>query len=363
MRSHGIASLATTLALVVVVVGCTGTTSSSHHLASPSLDSIIETSAVPAFLPSATPSLGPAASLLGGAPIMWQTADGLATARPDGSERRVLFPGGRPPDARHADWSPDGASIVFATDDNETSGSFEIWIAGKDGSAARRLVDCLAPCIYLDSPAWSPDGRTVALVRRSETPDDLWSELVTVDAASGDVRSTVRAGKGRDLATPRWAPDSHRLVVEIEEHLAPDGSLVGDPLGSVLAVVDLADARPSFRAITDASMFAMYPDWHPTEETILFIASGALDRSFDHQGRPADLYTIHPDGTGLTRLTNRPPATPWLATPAWTSTGQWVLLTLISSPTDYQLGVVSRDGTSDWSLPGLGGAHGRQARN
>jgi Tol biopolymer transport system component len=293
---------------------------------------------------------------------MWQSSDGLTTMLPDGQGRRVLFPQDQPPNARHADWSPDGRRIVFTSDVNEAWGSFEVWTANADGSNATRLIDCLEPCIYLDSPAWSPDGRAIALNRRSETSDEIWSELLVVDADSGAVIAAVRAeGMGDDVMTPRWAPDSRRLVVGIESHLAPDGSLVGDPVGTVIGVVGLEANAPTFTALTDPGMFAVYPDWHPTDERILFLASGSLDRAFAREGSPGVLYIMAPDGSGLRPLTAYAAGDPWLANPAWTSNGDGILVTLIEGARRYGVGLVSLDGEILGELRGFSGAHARQA--
>ncbi len=76
--------------------------------------------------------------------------------------------------------------------------------------------------------------------------------------------------------------------------------------------------------MTDPGLSAGYPRWHPTDDRILF-ASWDLDAN---QGdEPSQLYTVGPDGSGLTQITNVDYTTtsrrPGEAT--WTPDGQRII--------------------------------------
>ena len=66
--------------------------------------------------------------------------------------------------------------------------------------------------VNISDPQFSPDGRSiVAVVSRANVKDDRYdSELVLVDAASGDLRPITFDRRG--LASPRWSPDGRELA-------------------------------------------------------------------------------------------------------------------------------------------------------
>lgn len=94
----------------------------------------------------------------------------------DGSDRRVLLPGGG---AYQPAWSPDGMTIAFA------KGS-DIFRIGADGSGRTRLTDNGA---YEGSPLWSPDGERIVFERVNGAFTE--SDLFTIAAnGSGEERVT-----------------------------------------------------------------------------------------------------------------------------------------------------------------------------
>ena len=60
------------------------------------------------------------------------------------------------------EWSPDGSRLVFP---NGALAGWPIWTADADGSDPGELVSCGDGCQFLDAPAFSPDGHSLAYVR------------------------------------------------------------------------------------------------------------------------------------------------------------------------------------------------------
>ena len=78
---------------------------------------------------------------------------------------------------------------------------------------------------------------------------------------------------------------------------------------------------------------------------------------------PTRIFTVHPDGSGLTQLTDFGPDDPIVWLPAWTPDGSAILVTVTDRATgDHALGRLRADGSRLELLPGpILGAHARQS--
>lgn len=100
-------------------------------------------------------------------------------------------------------WSPDGASIAYFSD---ASGEYELHIAHQDGRGKVRTFTLDGAGFY-DTPRWSPDGRKISF------RDNSWS-LYWIDVESGRVTMVVQESLYGYLNTlaHAWSPDSKWLA-------------------------------------------------------------------------------------------------------------------------------------------------------
>jgi Tol biopolymer transport system component len=171
--------------------------------------------------------------------------------RPDGSAMRQLSQAGADEQDVDPVFSPDGKSILFTS---TRGGKTGVWRMPADGPAAQRICDgdqaewspdgrqivfrsggqlfvremasghqrAITPqqgWPHCSGPAWSPDGRFVAMACRW----DAGNALFLVPAAGGP---PIRVYDKKGACEPHWSPDGKRLVYETETHICtidPDG--------------------------------------------------------------------------------------------------------------------------------------------
>jgi Tol biopolymer transport system component len=234
----------------------------------------------------------------------------LYTASPAGSDARRLT---QPTDGTqdiHPDWSPDGSRIAFER--APAAGAHSIWTVAADGTGLQRLTPACAPradiptCRADDAtPAWSPDGRHIAFQRASGalrkkngTVVSVYRlSLVVADASGRNVRTLVWLGPWRgDVHSPAWSPDGKELAF-IGEHMTSKTNGTGCACPGLYVV---NEDGSGLRRITPAWLHVgLRPDWSPDGSTIL-----AATEPVDDTGLGANLYTIHPNGTALRKLTH-----------------------------------------------------------
>ncbi|MET0133166.1 MAG: amidohydrolase, partial [Kibdelosporangium sp.] len=129
-------------------------------------------------------------------------------------------------------WSPDGTKVAYADHDGA------LWTL----DVATKKVQQLTPTLFMPGrPSWSPDGNVIALAAVkpfSRRFREGTSQILTVDLRSGELRY-AEPMPFRSLATrgddgPIWSPDGKYLafVVESVAWIAPvdaTGKLIGDP--------------------------------------------------------------------------------------------------------------------------------------
>lgn len=210
---------------------------------------------------------------------LWVVAPGRSTKRVIRTKRIAI---------RDPSWAPSGRRIVFgvAQDPVEERG-LDLYVADANGSHRRRLTGSAA-AEY--TPAWSPDGGTIAFGRsRVGQIASLW--LMRPD---GQGQRRLTSGW-----SPAWSPDGKRLV------FTSDGVLwlIGrGGHGRHRLTPPPTDPACDFSG-GEVSDYEGAPAWSPDGRWIAFVRYCGVAGS----GTEVDsLYLIHPDGSGLRRITLGP---------------------------------------------------------
>jgi Tol biopolymer transport system component len=138
-------------------------------------------------------------------------------------------------------------------------------------------------------PAFSPDGKSIA-VRRST----MGIFIVGLDGSDPHQVTNVQKRGALEFKdfTPAFSPDGKRLVFE-RTRLEDDHTAVFvQSLDSSGQPEDAHRITPWEMGCEDGPEFSPKGDW------LLF--------SCEPEGGSSNLYIVHPDGTGLERLTNSP---------------------------------------------------------
>ncbi len=224
--------------------------------------------------------------------------------------------------ARHPSPSPTGHEVVFEAD---FDGPPTLWIASIDGKSLCRLM---ADPAEARTPAWSPDGRTVAFMSARG--------LMSISPEGTNLRPL---GAG---AEPAWSPDSARIAfshdtdiwvmnadgtdrrritptTKTEKPQAPDAgqstyrhpgfSPAGDRLvfwrddpGASGNLMVINRDGSGLRALTSG----LHRDWNPQWSAFGILFSSDRDRASGH----FQPWLVQPDGRGLHKVSDAPSLDP-----------------------------------------------------
>ncbi len=100
-------------------------------------------------------------------------------------------------------WSPDGQWIVFERKEGDC---FNLYVIHPNGSGERALTrNTGADCVWSSTPAWSPDGRQIAY---EQSVHNMGYRIKVMDADGSNARFVTQGGtEGLNDVRPAWSPD------------------------------------------------------------------------------------------------------------------------------------------------------------
>lgn len=210
-------------------------------------------------------------------------------------------------------WSPDGKRIAFSS---ERSGNYDIWSMTAEGTGLKRLTANLSDDTL---PDWSPDGASIAFHSDRKGSGDIY--VMNADG-TGETRTTTHSSLER---YPAWSPDGRQIAF----------------LRAALGVTLMNADGTGVVGIADGDN----PTWAPDGSRIAFEK---------HDGNDFEIWTMNPDGSDQTPLTNNE-ATDW--DPAWSPDGERIAFA--SNRTGpFDIYVMNADGSDVRNLT-KSGAHER----
>jgi tricorn protease len=165
-------------------------------------------------------------------------------------------------------WSPDGKSVAYFSDEG---GEYRLHVRAADGKGKAKAYD-LGGAGFYDSPAWSPDGKKIAYVDNSQS-------LFWIDLDGGKVHKVA--------SEPQYVPGRARTL---RSAWSPDSKWVAYALGNKAAyhTVHVCDTTSgTSRAVTDGFGDALDPVFDAGGKYLYFLAStdaGPVNQWFAQSG-------------------------------------------------------------------------------
>lgn len=130
-------------------------------------------------------------------------------------------------------FSPDGKQIAFVRED-QTVGESALMISETNGAGERKIAVCKFPETYsVDGPAWSPDGKWIAVAKMIPTPD-FHFRLIALRATDGTEHA---------VGNTKWAWLMRVAWLKGGEMLAAVGRLRSGGTNDQLWLVDYPDGK------------------------------------------------------------------------------------------------------------------------
>jgi TolB protein len=233
-----------------------------------------------------------------------QTRGAIFTIRRNGTGVRQLTHPRRRVVTDEPDWSPNGRWIVYHVETQNGSRVFKIRANG----SSRKYLSSGCPRLNEAGrcgdgyPAWSPNGKRIALQR--ESCGTGMHNLIAIYVMRADGTHPRRVThKNATCATrhpledhaPAWAPSGNRLAFERLDHRREKQAIFTIRLDGT-----------GLRRLTPWRIDAAQPDWSPNGRWIAF-------RTQDQSETRGNIALVHPNGTGLHRITHSHGKRKWLS--------------------------------------------------
>jgi hypothetical protein len=177
--------------------------------------------------------------------------------------------------------SPDDTRIVYSVTPGLGMGS-DTWLMNSDGSGRTHLFNNAGGAqAIVGLFAWSPDGRSIAYERLSDSPTPfLPASLWVMNSQGGQQRWLAQADGGHGYR-PVWSPDSSKIAfvtrTNVSDRLA---DVQAQSLQCAISVVDVSSGHAWVLASTQQTGMQMNvdPSWTADSASVTFTAMNPINR-------------------------------------------------------------------------------------
>jgi eukaryotic-like serine/threonine-protein kinase len=109
-------------------------------------------------------------------------------------------------------FSPDGRRFAFERDSNATNTSL-ILSVDADGGHEQKIAALSLPTTFAGSPAWSPDGKTIAIMEFFGQKTGEIGRFVAIDVATGRITGIAPLDRVGQVYGTAWLPDGSGIMI------------------------------------------------------------------------------------------------------------------------------------------------------
>src|SRR5437588_792143 len=177
--------------------------------------------------------------------------------------------------------SPDGSRIIYSTTAGLGMGS-DTWLMNSDGSGMTHLFNNPGGAQSIAALfTWSPDGKTIAYERLSDSPTPFLPAGLWIMNTTGGQQYRLADADGGHGYSPVWSPDSRKIAFVARTNVGNrQADLQMQSLQCAVAVVDVTTSQSWIAASANQTGMQLNynPSWAAGSASITFTASNPVNR-------------------------------------------------------------------------------------